>query len=1122
MLSASRECWRQPTVQGKARRVKREARLPFENEKLRKRSFVVCRRFTPGHANDTAMYYYCNRNKMSASAAGPGVESCGAGCPHSASRCCGGGGCGEPVSVDGSSAAAATATSAAPVRSSDRESSVAEAQAFREWDDATSVVTDPAQIMNEDGFFTNGAADITREGDECAESGEYGGGRGRFRRQSAGAGEDNNSINIDHEGAGLRCFMSATIRRDERRPSVRLPPVRTARARRGHTAHAETERAMMTAAARCGHGNSDPAVIKRRGCSFTRVSKRVCFSGTYCGSSVAAARVGSNGEAHVKGSASTAETFKRTSLRRIQCENTTGAQKMNFAACPPDENARLPTSRTAKGRVRLYRVRSFLASSANHNNGVSGNGAPHNSRPPQPSPQAPEYDLRDCVKKPMCALSITSSQADSGPPNGTEPEPPKSDGTGVGIDAEGTEGPSTEQIEAVRGEAERRQAELEGRTEHLWRRLQAVQVKQVERHVTQQLSGLYRSTGLSCPRRPSAVSRNSTELSRLARSCSEVLRTAESALDSDHTASSSGGDSDSEEDEGLESGCRRFRPLSIKSIVTGKEWQWAERRAWLGSRWVWLQTQVSELEYRIRALTELYTHLRQGKVRSTNSVPDTPLRASNSSPTSHNNCKKWQSEDPTSPQTVPCPPSSAARVRPLLRQRRHRLIRLEDCAALGSKAVSLQCWCEPQTVCVLCGGAPPRSPSDKEKGLWMRQTLLDMSVHPVLSMPSDSPLALHCGIRPLAGHHSHNSLQWTDMSSASSWPGRRGQGRVGRVRRRLVCPRPPNALPPLFNTPGGSGCRSQRGVIIPNYLHPRAPDLPILPATPPATDTPAQPLRRRRAESSFDIDNLVMPLGLAGLGARVQKLQYKEIITPSWRELDSLSGVSKYQEGPHALSLNYNNILHQPNGEGLDNEEEEEEVEDLSESLFLSRHAVCESRERSRWGSWARRRRRGRSSSSYHGDGKSSRGYEQTPGSPDSRQSHFAHFAEGDVSPRSPFCTGAEDPFSQAEEEQQAVLPWERRSFPLQESELQWLQEEEEAEPDEDPCTASGRSQSTDSGISVGSLELSPRTPQPPQQHSGTEQTTFHTLSCKPATPTSTAQDSPTLPLSLYSSSPLS
>ncbi len=492
---------------------------------------------------------------MSASAAGPGVENCGAGCPHSASRCCGGGGCGEPVSGDGSSAAAATATSAAPVRSSDRESSVAEAQAFHEWDDASSGDADPDQKMNEGGFFTNGAADITRERDECADSGEYGGGRGRFCRQSTGAGEEN-TINIDHEGAGLRRFTSATTRRDERRASARLPPVRTARVQRGHKAHAGTE--TLTAAARCGHGNPEPAVIKRRGCSFTRASKRVCFSD-------AAARVGSNGEAHGKGSASTAETFRRTSLRRIHYENTTGAQKMNFAACPPEESAQLPTCRTAKGRVRLYRVRSFLSSSANHSNGVSGNGAPHNSLPPQPSLQA-EPDLRDCVKKPLCALSITTSQSESGAPNGAEPEQQKCDGTGLGIDAQGSEGPSTEQIEVVRGEAERRQAELEGRTDHLWRRLQAVQVKQVQRHVTQQLHGLYRSLGLTCTRRPSAASRNSAELSRLACSCSEILRTAESTLDSDHTASSSGGDSDSEEDEGLERGACRFRPLPIKSM----------------------------------------------------------------------------------------------------------------------------------------------------------------------------------------------------------------------------------------------------------------------------------------------------------------------------------------------------------------------------------------------------------------------------------------------------------------------------------------------------------------------------------------------------------------------------
>lgn len=66
---------------------------------------------------------------------------------------------------------------------------------------------------------------------------------------------------------------------------------------------------------------------------------------------------------------------------------------------------------------------------------------------------------------------------------------------------------------------------------------------------------------------------------------------------------------------------------------------------------------------------------------------------------------------------------------------------------------------------------------------------------------------------------------------------------------------------------------------------------------------------------------------------------------------------------------------------------------------------------------------------------------------------------------------------------QQAVSPWERRSFPLSESELWRMREEEEdAEegPSEDLVAASARSHSTDSGISVGSLELSPVTPWPP------------------------------------------
>ncbi|XP_049331508.1 KAT8 regulatory NSL complex subunit 1 [Astyanax mexicanus] len=796
----------------------------------------------------------------------------------------------------------------------------------------------------------------------------------------------------------------------------------------------------------------DTAACKRRACTFTHSAKRVC-----CGSS--------NGSTDWVGEAGTCPQ------RTIGAGG--GASRVEAAQHPSplgDGNGNGPS----RGRVRLYRVRSFITAGPitchHHQKGVNGGGG-----------GSGELDLQV---------------------NGQHP---------AGRDRSGCRSGSAvvQAVEEAAGEAGQRQAALEERTERLWRRLQAVQVRQVERHVAQQLGGL---------RQRAAGRRGALELGRMARSCGEVLRSAEAALDSDHTASSSGGSSDSEEEEEEEEGGRgrqRVGSSSLTPVHMSMEWQWTRDRAWLGSRWVWLQAQVSELEYRIRALTDLYTHLRQGKVGATHSVPETPLRAPRP-PRGPPDCRSSGVGDPLrkkqminpapSSQAPPCPPSSAARSRPLLRQRRHKLIRIERCAALASKAVTSPCCCQPPVVCVLCGISAACPPAGQDQSGRVRRRGLDPCVHPVLSMPSDFSLALNFGTPPLAGPQSHSGVQRCGSTAVSPWLRGRSQGpqRAGRARRRLVCPRPPNTLPPLLSTAGGSSCRSQRGVFSPGFLPQRVSDLPPLPATPPATDTPTQPLRRRRGESSFDIDNLVMPLGLAGLGARVQKLQYKEIITPSWRELDSVCGVSVVQVGAGSHPKYHSDVPHQPNGVEAGGECE---VEDLSDGVFLKRHAVCESRERSRWGSWARRRRRGRSSSSCPEDGKSSRGTEQEPCSPNPRQRHLTG---GDASPCSPLCSGADDPFYHTEEKQQAVQPWERRLFPLLEAELRWLQDEEE---DEDVCTASARSQSTDSGISVGSLELSPRTPQPHQQHPDTEPTCPQTLTCKLAV--QSTQDSASLLLCL-------
>lgn len=44
---------------------------------------------------------------------------------------------------------------------------------------------------------------------------------------------------------------------------------------------------------------------------------------------------------------------------------------------------------------------------------------------------------------------------------------------------------------------------------------------------------------------------------------------------------------------------------------------------------------------------------------------------------------------------------------------------------------------------------------------------------------------------------------------------------------------------------------------------------------------PLQQPRRRRGESSFDINNIVIPMSVAAT-TRVEKLQYKEILTPRY------------------------------------------------------------------------------------------------------------------------------------------------------------------------------------------------------------------------------------------------
>ncbi|OTF74518.1 PEHE domain containing protein [Euroglyphus maynei] len=97
--------------------------------------------------------------------------------------------------------------------------------------------------------------------------------------------------------------------------------------------------------------------------------------------------------------------------------------------------------------------------------------------------------------------------------------------------------------------------------------------------------------------------------------------------------------------------------------------------------------------------------------------------------------------------------------------------------------------------------------------------------------------------------------------------------------------------------------------------------------------------RRRRSEQhAFDINNIVIPYSIAAT-TRVERLQYKEIVTPKWRLIEKYatqlpeSGNVPEQENKNVKNGQTNN----PVGE-----------EDISDAAFQIRHLKCEHTERQR------------------------------------------------------------------------------------------------------------------------------------------------------------------------------
>ncbi|CAM5094894.1 unnamed protein product [Eretmochelys imbricata] len=430
--------------------------------------------------------------------------------------------------------------------------------------------------------------------------------------------------------------------------------------------------------------------------------------------------------------------------------------------------------------------------------------------------------------------------------------------------------------------------------------------------------------------------------------------------------------------------------------------------------------------------------------------------------------------------TVPSVPDKscvAARIRPVCRYKKRRLVRANTVSLLSKKPqkpLTMKCSCEWPSTCILCGCKTSIQAIDPDTmSLEERIALLDSGFHPILSFSHGKPLHLYLEtlLRDDRQHRLSHKLKALKMSH------------FGKKPQDLTNVFPKLGLSPLSASSSlFKGERQLKGtdnhslLVSGSQTHKHSPLMHHLPSlyleTPPAPSSSQFPSagnstmlssKKRKVECSYDINNIVIPVSMAA-ATRVEKLQYKEILTPSWR------------------------VVEPKDVEPLDHMDSE--LEDTSDETYLNHHTKYEELERARWDSWAAAisHKRGNRSSNKT-DGR----WTPQPASPDPgfnclNDLLYMHPSMRSHSPepynilqplsiknrtRVPLSCTEDTRFSPEilNAVIQSVQPWEPRTFPLSDPAYQALLEQ----PSEDGCKQSGDFQQRDSsnkqGIRTNSID---------------------------------------------------
>ncbi|KAM9550224.1 KAT8 regulatory NSL complex subunit 1-like protein isoform 2-T3 [Guaruba guarouba] len=599
-----------------------------------------------------------------------------------------------------------------------------------------------------------------------------------------------------------------------------------------------------------------------------------------------------------------------------------------------------------------------------------------------------------------------------------------------------------------------------------------------------------------------------------------LLSRVEKDLDSDATCSSS--DEDGEE------------TVRATEEAYTSEWKWLADRARIGSRWTWLQAQITELEYKIQQLTDLHRQIRatkgmvileefpfpkdilkkqiqltdreallnatgnsQAAIERQDSLPEHDFEMSPSSPTLLlRNIEKQSAQLSEIISSLIAPlnlspassslSSKACRHRQLVNGISFRASDNREVSSSGSWLLDHQhikkrrrdrTRLRPLTVASGSTSARTRPLHSFQKrklyrmhgaGHWNQQTLpsrdvsfpykthfpysgystesqildyvreLDSSFHPVLSFPADIPLHIYFetllkkddikgepfdnsssgGEVKASPENDHNQRnvsvkQWSDgclsTCKSQSMSGTSDQLSEGRKKRHLseTAVGEHNTTFETFSF--------QQAEPESHSSFAAATNVNAMSKPSPSTSSQHNSRRRLRSESSYDIDNIVIPMSLVA-PSKLEKLQYKEILTPSWR-------VVEFQPLESSLT-------------------DEEEIEDLSDEVFALRHSKYEERERARWSLWEQSRWPRRNSRSYSrsADGRHSQDSAQKDQHSSSCTS--LHCAAEPVpsltsEASSSVCSGTAQLCRENQEAKSGL--WELRVFPLKDEEVEAL-----------------------------------------------------------------------------------